>query len=297
MLELVRNALNDDARRRLYVARGVDVATVREIEATQVLVGSFDPAKAEGEETVSIADRIVRNVPLGFVYLLWISIFTVMQMLLNNTIEEKSNRIVDVLLSSVTPGELMMGKLFGIAAIGFTIVATWLVTAFAGLQFYQGAGAEVVGQALDAVAGSGLVPMFLLCFLFGYLIYAGLFLSLGALCNDLKEAQSLQGPVMLIMMVPLFTMVSYQREPARRARDDHDLDTALHAVHDDEPCRGRSAAARADRCDGAHDRDCAALALVGGPHLQDRHPALRQPSEARRGRPVAARPRRRVDGS
>jgi ABC-2 type transport system permease protein len=107
----------------------------------------------------------------------------------------------------------MMGKLLGIAAVGFTIVATWLATAFAGLQFYDGAGSEVVGQALGAVAGSGLVPVFLLSFLFGYLIYAGLFLSVGALCNDLKEAQSLQGPMMLIMMVPLFTMVPINGNP------------------------------------------------------------------------------------
>jgi len=55
--------------------------------------------------------------------------------------------------------------------------------------------------------------MFLLCFLLGYLIYAGLFLSAGALCNDLKEAQSLQGPMMLIMFVPLATMVFINRDP------------------------------------------------------------------------------------
>ena len=55
--------------------------------------------------------------------------------------------------------------------------------------------------------------MFLLCFLLGYLIYAGLFLSIGALCNDIKEAQNLQGPMMLIMMVPLFTMIFINRDP------------------------------------------------------------------------------------
>lgn len=211
--DLMREALNDEARRRLYVARGVDVATVRGVEETRVRVGEFDPGQSEGEEIVSIADRIVRNTPVGFVYLLWISIFSVMQMLLYNTIEEKSNRIAEVLLSSVTPGEIMMGKLLGIAAIGFTMVAAWLAAAFAGLQLYEGAGAEVIGQALAAVAASGLVPMFLLCFLFGYLIYAGLFLSVGALCNDLKEAQNLQGPLMMIMMVPLFTMVFINQDP------------------------------------------------------------------------------------
>ena len=209
----IRDALNDEVRRRLYVARGVGAATVREIEDTRVRIGAFDPAKAEGEETVSVADRIVRNAPLAFVYLLWISIFSVMQMLLYNTIEEKSNRIAEVLLSSVTPGEIMMGKLVGIAAIGFTMVSAWLAAAFAALQLYQGAGAEVVAQTLDAVAASGLVPVFLLCFLFGYLIYAGLFLSIGALCNDLKEAQNLQAPMMMIMLVPLATMVFINRDP------------------------------------------------------------------------------------
>ena len=211
--DLIRDAVNDDVRRRLYVARGVDGATVRGIEETRVRVGEFDPAKSEGEETVSIADRIVRNAPTGFVYLLWISIFTVMQMLLYNTIEEKSNRIAEVLLSSVTPGEIMMGKLLGVAAVGFTMVAAWLLAAFVGLQLYQGEGAEVLGQALDSVVDSGLVPMFLLCFVFGYVIYAGLFLAIGALCNDLKEAQNMQGPLMLIMMVPMFTMIFITRDP------------------------------------------------------------------------------------
>lgn len=209
----IRNALNRETRRRLYVARGVDAITVREIEATYARLGAFDPGKAAGAETVSTADRIARNVPLAFVYLLWMSIFTVMQMLLNNTLEEKSNRIAEVLLSSVTPNEIMMGKLIGIAGIGLTMVGAWLATILIAAQLYHGAGSEVIGPAVDSVVASGLIPMFLLCFLLGYLIYAGLFLSIGALCNDLKEAQNVQGPMMLIMMVPLFTMIFVNRDP------------------------------------------------------------------------------------
>jgi ABC-2 type transport system permease protein len=214
--DLLRNALNGEYRRRLYVDRGVEVATVREIEHTWLRIDPFDPAKAAGTETVSTADRIVRNVPVAFVYLLWISIFSIMQMLLNNTIEEKANRIAEVLLSSVTPGEIMMGKLLGIAAIGLTMVGSWLATVFVASQLYLGsggAGADVIGPAVDAVVASGLIPMFVLCFLLGYLIYAGLFLTIGALCNDIKEAQNAQGPMMLIMMVPLFTMIFVNRDP------------------------------------------------------------------------------------
>lgn len=211
--DMIRGGLNYDLRRRLYIASGVDFATVGKIETTNVRIDSFDPAKAAGTETVSTADRIAGNVPVAFVYLLWISIFTVMQMLLNNTIEEKSNRIAEVLLSSVTPNEIMMGKLLGIAGIGLTMVSTWLATVYIAARIYQGPGAEVIGPAVDAVASSGLVPMFLLCFLLGYLIYAGLMLSIGALCNDIKEAQNVQGPMMLIMMVPLVTMVFINRDP------------------------------------------------------------------------------------
>jgi ABC-2 type transport system permease protein len=211
--EIFRGGLNYEVRRHLYAASGVEFDKVRAIEATQVRIGSFDPAKAAGSETVDVADRIVGNVPVAFVYLLWISIFTVMQMLLNNTIEEKSNRIAEVLLSSVTPHEIMMGKLLGIAGIGLTMVGTWLTTVYLGLQIYQGPGAEVVGPALHAVAASNLVPTFLVCFVLGYLIYASLFLSVGALCSDLKEAQTMQGPMMLIMFVPLATMVFVNRDP------------------------------------------------------------------------------------
>ena len=214
--EQIRNALNAETRRRLYVARGVDVGTVRGIEATYARLGTFDPGKAAGTETVSTIDRIAHNVPVAFVYLLWMSIFTVMQMLLNNTVEEKSSRIAEVLLSSVTPNEIMMGKLLGIAGIGLTMIGAWLATVFAAAHLYQtsgGAGAEIIGPAIDAVVASGLIPVFVLCFLLGYLNYAGLFLSIGALCNDVKEAQSFQGPMMLIMMVPLFTMMFVNRDP------------------------------------------------------------------------------------
>jgi len=211
--ELVGRALNDEVRSREYVDRGVSRAVVRQVQGTSIRLSSFDPGKEEGKETVSLGDRIVRSAPVAFVYLLWISIFVVMQMLLNNTIEEKSNRIIEVLLSSVTPSELMMGKLIGIAGIGFTMVGTWLATAFIGMQLYQGPGTEVIGQALDVLSGSGLVPTFFVYFLLGYLLYAGIFLSAGSLCNSLKEAQSLQGPMMMIMIVPLMTMVFINMDP------------------------------------------------------------------------------------
>ena len=74
----IRGGLDYDLKRRLYVSSGVEFATVRQIEDRRVRIGAFDPGKTEGAETVSTADRIAGNIPVAFVYLLWISIFTVM---------------------------------------------------------------------------------------------------------------------------------------------------------------------------------------------------------------------------
>ena len=142
------------------------------------------------------------------------------------------------------------------------------------------------------MVASGLIPMFLLCFLLGYLIYAGLFLSIGALCNDLKEAQNVQGPMMLIMMVPLFTMIFVNRDPHGT------IATILTWIPLYTPFTMMNRAA-ADpplmELVGATllmIATAAAPALVGGPHLPHGHAARRQPPEIRRGGAVDSRPRR-----
>ena len=122
--DTIRRAVDGEVRRREYIARNVDAKTVHDIEHTSAPFSSLDPSKAEGEEVVSMADTIRQWAPAGFVYLLWIALMSTVQMLLNNTVEEKSNRIIEVLLSSVTPWELMWGKLIGIAGIGLTMLST-----------------------------------------------------------------------------------------------------------------------------------------------------------------------------
>jgi len=209
----IENAVDEEVRRREYVARGVDAAAVRDVQHTRVPFASLNPKKQAGEEAVSIADKIRQWAPTAFVYLLWIAIFSISQMLLNNTIEEKSNRIIEVLLSSVTPGELMMGKLGGIAAVGLTMIGTWILSLVMILRIKAGQEAEFATQALKVLQSSGLLTSFVVYFVLGYLLYAGAFLAIGSLCNTLKEAQNLMQPVILVMIVPLMTMMFIPKEP------------------------------------------------------------------------------------
>jgi ABC-2 type transport system permease protein len=209
----IQDAVDDEVRRREYETKGVDTASVRAVQRTHLPFAALDPKKEAGKEAVSIADKIRQWAPIGFVYLLWIAIFSISQMLLNNTIEEKSNRIIEVLLSSVTPGELMMGKLAGIAAVGLTMIGAWIVALLAILQLKAGQEAELAGELLKVVQSSGLLASFVVYFVLGYLLYAGVFLAIGSLCNTLKEAQNMMGPIMIVMIVPLMTMMFIPKEP------------------------------------------------------------------------------------
>ncbi|HVY70922.1 MAG TPA: ABC transporter permease [Verrucomicrobiae bacterium] len=209
----VERAINAEIRRREYEARGMDTATIRKVERTYAPVATLNPKKEEGKESVSMADYIRQYAPSAFVYLLWVAIFSVAQMLLNNTIEEKSNRIIEVLLSSVTPGELMTGKLLGIAAIGITMVGTWISALFGILAWRAGPEMEFAGQLLTVLRTSNLLPAFAFYFLFGYLMYSAVIMALGSVCNTLKEAQNFMGVITMMMMVPLLTMMFIPKDP------------------------------------------------------------------------------------
>jgi len=213
LLDLIRNALNQKLREQRFTERGMDKAEVERIQKLVVPVVAKDPKKSAGKETVSTADLVRQWAPAGFTYLLWAALMGVVQMLLNNTIEEKSNRIVEVLLSSVTAGELMAGKLLGIASVGFTMVLAWFGALVGVLVWQAGPEAEIATQLLGVIRHSGLLLPFLFYFLVAYLLYAGIFLAIGSVCNTLKEAQNFMGPVMLVMMVPLLTMMFIPKDP------------------------------------------------------------------------------------
>ena len=209
----VEQSVNTDIRRREYLIRGMDAAAIREVEQTHAPFTSLNPKKEAGQESVSKIDVIKQWMPSAFVYLLWVSIFAIIQMLLTNIIEEKSNRIIEVLLSSVTPGELMMGKLIGIGAIGLTMVGSWILALFTILTWKSGDGDSFTGPLLNVLQSSNLIPMFSVYFLFGFVMYAALILALGSVCNTLKEAQNYMGLITMLMMVPMFTMTFIPKDP------------------------------------------------------------------------------------
>ena len=176
----------------------------------------FDTRKVDkrgSEEEVSFVDTARQWAPIAFVYLLWFAVFTNSQALLTNTIEEKSTRVIEVLLSSISPFELMAGKIAGMAASGLTVVGTWIICIGAVLMVIP----EVLGVDDTSFGGIFINPLYLLSFVFyffsGYLLYASLLMAIGSVCNSLKEAQNLMLPVMIPLVVPLLAMMSISQDP------------------------------------------------------------------------------------
>jgi len=169
--------------------------------------------EAGDEQEVRADDRARQWAPLAFVYLLWIAVVTSAQMLLNSTIEEKSSRIVELLLSSLESSELMAGKIAGTAASGLTVVGSWTVFISLAVAVVPG----MLGASAMAVAQIAATPFYLVSFMvyffLGYLFYAAVLVSIGSMCSSLQETQNLMMPVIVPMMIPLFAMVPVAQDP------------------------------------------------------------------------------------
>ncbi|MBQ15407.1 MAG: hypothetical protein CMQ17_13535 [Gammaproteobacteria bacterium] len=211
--DAIESSINSAIRSNEYATLGLDTQRVRNVLRTRMPLSRLDPTAEEGEEAVSVADTFRQFAPIGFVYLMFISLMQNVQYLLSNTIEEKSNRIIEVLLASVTADELMLGKLIGIGMAGLTTIGIWLLSFFLFLTFYESTETELISQILEIILGAELIPWFVFYYFAGYALYSGIFLAIGSLCNTLKEAQALMMPMILIQIIPVAMMVFVITDP------------------------------------------------------------------------------------
>lgn len=191
-----------------------------------------------GSEQVNA--EINYGVGFGSGILIYITMFIFGAMVMRGVMEEKTNRIAEVMVSSVKPFQLMMGKILGIAGVGLTQFILWIILIFA-LSSVAGAFLphDVIQQAGEAnksmPGGAGMManskwdgishafstvnwPMILSFFIFyflgGYLFYASLFAAIGSVINeDPQEAQSLMLPITMPIIFGFIIMTSNLNTP------------------------------------------------------------------------------------
>src|SRR5262249_36354875 len=151
-----------------------------------------------GPVAIKAAEKVdpVRTmaVPAVLMFAMFIVIMTSAPQLLNSVIEEKMSKISEVLLGSVTPFELMMGKLLGNTGIALVMAAVFLGGGFG----------AAVSYGYGDVVSAGLLLALGLFLILAVLLYGSLYMAVGAACSELKDAQTLMMPVMLLSMFPVF---------------------------------------------------------------------------------------------
>jgi len=197
----VEEAVTSALRRERLRAAGVDPRVLASIDEVSPRLIEFSPKSGSGR--VALKDRLPGIVGFAMGMLLWMVVLTGAGMLLNSIIEEKSSRILEVLMSSASVPEIMGGKILGVAAVTGTVLAFWLSIAAAVLTIRF---PSVAGDLASILMTNGLWAYFGLYFIGGYLMFATLYVTIGAFCETTREAQTLLGPMMILMSVPLVFM-------------------------------------------------------------------------------------------
>ena len=209
----------------LYVSRGLDEDTetalhdsLREaLVAARLNVAALDPNRIEVMTRVTRPEAVVvtaageqsgqrrfmRFLPFMVGLLLFVGVITGGQTLMTSTVEEKSSRVVEVLLSAVSPFELMAGKLIGQLGVGLLAMSIYLGLGLLALYSF----------AMLGIIDPMLIVYLLAFFLITYLIFGALMMSIGASVNEIQEAQSLMGPVMLLLILPYMLSPMIGRAP------------------------------------------------------------------------------------
>lgn len=168
----------------------------------------------QGAKTATAAQKAAQWLPVGYVYMLFIAIMQIAQLLMMSTIEEKSNRIAESLLAAVEPADIMAGKTLGVAAVGVTMVVGWLSLILGLLVAFGGAFAlGEVGSSILAGITAWNIAWFLIYFVLGFLLYASVLGAIGASVNNIREAQPYMTPVILFLMLPLILMMPVAKDP------------------------------------------------------------------------------------
>jgi ABC-2 type transport system permease protein len=141
--------------------------------------------------------------PFFFALLLFLTIVAMSQALITSTLEEKGSRVVEVLLSSVSPFELMGGKILGTCLVGLTLMTIWTI----------GVVAAVAANGLLSLVDGGQLLLCVLYYLLGFGLIASLMVAVGSACNTLKEAQNLVSPLMVILTLPMLFWIVVAKDP------------------------------------------------------------------------------------
>jgi ABC-2 type transport system permease protein len=203
-------------------------ALSRAVGKVRLAEAGYDPEEVSGLTRHVLLDTVkvsaegsqAERGEAGFwlAYLLFFMLYMVLvlygQQVLTGVLEEKSSRVVEVIVSSVKPFELMLGKLLGIGLIGITQLAIWLGTLVAVTAPAVVASMSWIPEELDIPSlGFGVVAHFLGHFVLGFFLFSSLYAAIGAAFNNVQEAQQFSAVVVIFLVAPMVFFILVLNDP------------------------------------------------------------------------------------
>ncbi len=241
--ESIKNQIQKINENKMLMERGVTRTTLDSIRQQSESKESLNYRSYQVKGTEIKEDNKMLALAIGYIsgFIIYIVLFIYGAAVMRGVMEEKTNRIAEVMVSSVKPFQLMLGKIIGIAAVGLTQLFLWIILIFIlsslsslfispeVLQQAQNMNESMPSMAqnntmalkilqaqttLFSANWSLIIPCFIFYFLFGYLFYAALFAAVGSVVNeDPQEAQSLMMPIMLPIILAIFIMMNAVQNP------------------------------------------------------------------------------------
>lgn len=178
----------------------------------------------ESMESTSSDMNYILGLILGM--LLYMIIIIYGQMVLTSVVEEKASRVIDVMVTSATPFQLMMGKILGIAAVAVTQIAIWAVLVISASKFLLPAlmpadaaasGDAMLSAVLGTIGDAGYLAMIftymLLFILGGFLLYASLYAASGSAVDSVQDGQQFNSIIMMPIIISIIVMMSVFNDP------------------------------------------------------------------------------------
>lgn len=203
-ITLLERRLGDAAVRARLARRGLDPDETRTLidrPQTETLRALPDGQVVGASSGLRLIKKSV--IPAVFMMLLWAGAFAAGQQLLFSTIEEKSNKLMEVLLSAISPTQLMAGKIIGQGLVGLVI-----------LSVYSSLGVvALVAAARFDLVGGGTLALLAVYFLMAYFMIAPVMAAIGSAVSTVHEANALLMPIMVLLMVPLALWFPISQDP------------------------------------------------------------------------------------
>jgi ABC-2 type transport system permease protein len=163
-----------------------------------IQVQHFD-LSPEDQDAIDFSSPIAFYIPYGITFLFYVLIITSASLMMNNVAKEKENRVMEILMSSVKPNQLLTGKILGLGLVGLLQLVVWLGSALVMLRL----GGSTLQIPADIQLSPAILIWGILFFILGYLVYGSIMAGVGALVGTVKEASQATFIVILPILIPM----------------------------------------------------------------------------------------------